>query len=99
MLTAVALLQAKVLAADGQQLPLYVGAGKSRARNPWHTVWCRGLQVVQVRLLVLLLLLLLLMRLIVYRHVALMGVHQVLHSNSSSNSNSNSNSAPGASVR
>lgn len=41
-------LQAKVLAADGQQLPLYVGAGKSRARNPWHTVWCRGLQVVQV---------------------------------------------------
>jgi len=41
-------LQAKVLAADGQSFELYTGAGNSPARNPWHTVWCRSLQAVQV---------------------------------------------------
>ena len=42
-------LQAKVLAADGGGgLQLYIGAGNARTRNPWHTVWCRGLQLVQV---------------------------------------------------
>ena len=41
-------LAAKVLAVDGQPLQLYVGAGNAPSRNPWHTVWCRGLQAVQV---------------------------------------------------
>ncbi len=41
-------LQAKVLAADGQSLELYIGSGNSPERNPWHTVWCRSLQAVQV---------------------------------------------------
>jgi hypothetical protein len=41
-------LQAKVLAVDGQSLELYIGAGNSPERNPWHTVWCRSLQAVQV---------------------------------------------------
>lgn len=41
-------LQAKVLAADGQSFELYIGAGNSAERNPWHTVWCRSLEAVQV---------------------------------------------------